>query len=71
MCPGVRPEAGLGCLAHPLGGAVCRRHAQYPAFAPNTLFLLPVLQKWQLFLFFSFVAFGPEFAPTVHAHSYF
>ena len=38
--------------AHPLGGGVCRGHAQCPAFAPDTQFLLPALQKLQLGLFF-------------------
>ena len=72
MCPGVRPEGWLRCFAHPFGGVVGRGHSQYPAFALNTLFLLPGLQKWQfrVFLVF-FVSFGPEFAPTVHARSYF
>ena len=32
----------------PLYGVVCRGHAQYPAFAPDPLLLLPALQKWQL-----------------------
>ena len=31
--------------AHPFGGAVCRGHVQFPAFASNTLLLLPALQK--------------------------
>ena len=44
VCPGVE----LRWFAHPFGGAVRRGHAQYPAFAPNTLFLLRALQKWQL-----------------------
>ena len=34
--PGVRPEAWLRWSSHPLGGAVCRDHAQYLAFAPDT-----------------------------------
>ena len=34
-----------------LCGVVCRVHAQYPAFNPNTHFLLPDLQKWQLGVF--------------------
>ena len=29
-------EVWLRCFAHPLGGAVCRGHAQYPAFAPGS-----------------------------------
>ena len=48
--PGVRLE---GWLAHLFGG-VCRGHAQYSAFALDTLFLLPALQKWQLGFFGSF-----------------
>ena len=39
--PGVRLEEWLGKFTHPLGGAVCRVHVQYPAFAPTP-------QKWQL-----------------------
>ena len=71
VCPGVRPEGWLSCFAHPLGGVACRGHAQYPAFAPNTLFLLQAPQKWQLrFLVFLYV-WGPEFAPTAHARGYF
>ena len=34
--------------AHPSSGVEGRGHAQYPAFVPNTLFLLPALQQWQL-----------------------
>ena len=33
-------------FARPCGGAAFRGHAQYPAFAPNTQFLLLALQKW-------------------------
>ena len=36
MGPGLRREGWLGWCAHPLGGAVCRDHAWYPAFAPDT-----------------------------------
>ena len=31
----------------PLSGIECRGHVQYPAFAPDTLFLLQAIQKWQ------------------------
>ena len=48
VCLGVQLEGWLGCFAYPLGGGVCRGHVQYPAFAPNTLFLLQASQKWQL-----------------------
>jgi len=51
MYPGVWPEGWLGSFVHPLGGVVCRGHAQYPAFATNSLFLLLALQKWQLGFF--------------------
>ena len=40
------PEGWLRRFAHPCGGAACRGHAQYPAFAPNTQFSLLALQKW-------------------------
>ena len=51
MCPGVGPEGWLRSSAHPLGGVVCRGHAQYPAFAPATL--LPALQNgsWSFWSF--------------------
>ena len=71
MCPGFGREGRLRCFAHPLGGVVCRGHAQYPAFAPDTLFLLQALQKWQLGFLVSLYLLDPEFAPTVHACSYF
>ena len=45
VCPGVGWEGWLRCFAHPLGGVVCRGHAQYPAFAVETLLLLQALQK--------------------------
>ena len=48
-----------------------RGHAQYPAFAPDTLFLLQALQKWQLGFLVSLYLLGPEFAPAAHARSYF
>ena len=48
MCLGVRPEGRLRCFSHPLGGVEFSGRAQYPAFAPDTLFLLQALQKWQL-----------------------
>ena len=59
MCPGVELEGLLRWFAHPLGGVVCRGHVQYPAFAPNTLFFLLALQKWQLSIFSLFVSFCP------------
>ena len=31
-----RPEGRLRWSAYPRGGAVCRHHVQYPAFAPGT-----------------------------------
>ena len=43
---------------------MCRGHAQYPAFAPDTLFLLQALQKWQLGFFGLFVSFGSRICPN-------
>ena len=43
MCPGVRLGGWLRWSTHPLGGAVCRGHMQYSAFAPETLCLLVFL----------------------------
>ena len=43
-----RLEAWLVWFAHPLGGAVCKGHAQCSAFVPYPLLLLWALQKWQL-----------------------
>ena len=57
MCPGVGLEVWLRNFAHPLGSVDCRGHAQYPAFALDTLFLLLALQKWQLGFFGLFVSF--------------
>ena len=65
MCPGVGPEGRLRGSAHPLGGGVCRGHAQDPAFAPDPLFLLPVLQKWQVGFLVSLLSFAPNF-PQLH-----
>ena len=41
-----------------LGGVICSRHAQYPAFAPNTLFLLQAPEKQKLGYFGLFVSFA-------------
>ena len=46
MCPGVWPEGWIRCFAHPSGGVECKGHAQYAAFALNTLLLLLALLKW-------------------------
>ena len=67
VCPGVGPEGWLRCFAHRFAGIERWGHVQYPAFAPDTLFLLPALQKWQLGFFWSFCIFCLEFARTVHA----
>ena len=37
VCSGVGSEGWLRWFAHPLGGAACRGHAQYPAFVPGSL----------------------------------
>ena len=36
MGPVVMPEEWFKWSAHSLGAAVCRDHAQYPAFSPDT-----------------------------------
>ena len=64
MCPGVGPEGWLRCFAQPFGGAECRGHVQYPAFAPSS-------SEVAAEFFWSFCIFFPEFAPTAHACSYF
>ena len=69
MCRGVRLEGWLRGFAHPSVGVECRGHAQYPAFAPDTQFLLPALQKWQLGFLVSLYLLGTEFAPTVCRHA--
>ena len=58
--PGVRLEAWLRCLAHPLGGVECKGHAQCPAMAPGTLLLLQTLKKWRMGFFCLFVSFWPR-----------
>ena len=63
MGPGVGPEGWLRRFAHPLGVAVCRGHAQYSAFVPDTLFLLQAPQKWQLGFSGLFVSFGSRICP--------
>ena len=69
VCPGVEPEGWLRCFVHSSGGVDCRGHEQYPAFAPNTCFLLQVLREWQWV--FLVCIFCLEFVPTTHACSYF
>ena len=59
------PEEWLRCSAHPTGRVECRGHAQHPASARNTLFLLLVLQKWQWGFFSLFVSFVQNL-PQLH-----
>ena len=66
MCPGVGPEGWLRSFAHPSGGLLCRGHVQYPAFAPDALFLLQALQKWPLGFFGLFESFGSRICPSMH-----
>ena len=66
MCPGVGLE---GWFAHPLGGIVCRGHAQLPAFAPGPLLFCSRLFKSGRWAFWSFCIFCPEFAQAAHALS--
>ena len=46
--PEVRLEGWRRWSAPPFGGVESRGHVQDPAFAPNTLLLLPALPKWPL-----------------------
>ena len=63
-------RGGLGRFAHPFGGVECRGHGQDPAFAHDTLFLHPDLQKWQLgFLVFLYLVV--QNLPQLHMHRYF
>ena len=43
-----RVRLGRGLGGFPLGGAVCKGHAQCSAFVPYPLLLLWALQRWQL-----------------------
>ena len=65
MCPGVGTEGRPRCFAHLF--VVLSSGGTH-----STLLSVPALQKWQLGFFFGlFVSFGPEFASTAHARSYF
>ena len=44
-------EAWLRCSAPLLGGAVCRGHSQYPAFAPSTSVMTVGLWRFCILLF--------------------
>ena len=68
MCSEVRLEGWLRWFANPLGGIECRGHTKYAVFAPNTLFLLWVLPKWQLD-FFGLLCLVVHNFSTAHAHS--
>ena len=48
MHPGIGPEGWLRCFAHPLGGVVCRGHAQYPAFARGSSKVAVGYFSWSL-----------------------
>ena len=61
---------GLGVLSTPLVVLSAGGQAQYPAYAPDTLFLHPALQKWQLGFLVSL--YLVQNLPQMHnAHSYF
>ena len=55
--------------AHPFVVLSAGEHV-YPAFAPNTQVFASNSSEMAAGFFF-LVFFGPEFAPTGHAHSYF
>ena len=63
MCPGVVPEGWLRWSAHPLGGVVCRGHAQYPALDPRS-------SKEAVGFFDLFVSFVHN-SPQLHMHALF
>ena len=52
-------QAGGVAEVHPLGGVVCKGHAQYPVFAPGSL-------KVEFVLFWSLCIFCQEFALKAH-----
>ena len=58
-------------FAYPLRGLEYRGHVPYPVFAPGS----SKVAVWVFCVLFCFLAslylLGPEFAPTVHACSYF
>ena len=65
MCPGVGLE---GWFAHPLGGIVCRGHAQLPAFASDPLLFCSRLFKSGSWVFGPFVSFVQNL-PQLHIRS--
>lgn len=48
VCPEVRLEGQRRWFALPFDDVEYGEHTKYPAFAPDILFLLPTLHKWQL-----------------------
>ena len=48
VCPEVRLEGRRRWFALPFDDVEYGEHTKYPAFAPDILFLLPTLHKWQL-----------------------
>ena len=61
-------EAWICRSTHPFGGAACRGSPQCPAFVPDILFLLPVLQKWPLD-FSGFLYLAVQYFPQMHMHT--
>lgn len=73
MSPGVELEGWLRWFVRPFVVLSAEGHIQYPALGSHTQYFCSRLFRngsW-LGFFFSFVFFGPEFAPTARAHSYF
>ena len=64
--PWVGQEAELRWSVHPLGGAVCRDHVQYPAFAPGTPKMADLLTTAS-----PQSSYSGHDAPAAHACSYF
>lgn len=69
MCPGVRMEGWQRWFAHPLGGGVCRGHAQNPAFLPSASFCRLFTSGPWVFLFSFLVSLYLclELAPSAQA----
>ena len=68
--PEVGPEWCLWWFAHLFGCVVCRRQVQYSAISPDSLLLLPALQKWQL-VFLVFVYFVVHNLPQLRMQDIF
>ena len=70
MFPGVGMEGWRRWFAHPVGGGVCRGHAQYPGFLPSSSFCSRLFTSgsWVVsFVFWSLCIFVWNW-PQLHMH---